>query len=239
MPDDFKGKLKRIRTRGPLAIKVYDNVKEAVIRGVFAPGTWLQEEQLTKAMGISRTPLREAFNRLQSEGLIQVIPRRGAYIVELSDIELIELFEAREIVETTFFIRSVQNIKKDRIARFREELAQKDKEMQETKNEPELWDEKRKSYLKIDRSLHDALIAASGNHYWEKIYNNLRDRIEMYGNQISLDEKWFPVAIHDHYAIIDAILANKHDKAKNLMADHIGHVREGIIRIRNFKPESL
>ena len=80
------------------------------------------------------------------------------------------------------------------------------------------------------------LIAAHKNKYWEKLYFNIRDRIEMYGNQLSLDEKWFSQAIRDHYAIIDAILSGQFRSGRDAMATHIRNVRKGIARIRQSLP---
>lgn len=237
MPTKSIIKLKKIRSRGPLAEKAYAILKEAIIQGQFAPGTWLQEEQITKALGTSRTPVREAFNRLKSDGFIEVMPRKGAYIIELSDTELDDLFEAREVIETTFFVRSARKLPRNQIIKLREALVTSEKAMNDARTDPEGWHVERRHYLKADRELHDSLIAATENKYWEKLYLNIRDRIEMYGNQLSLDETWFKLAIRDHYAIIDAILDQQYDVGKSAMATHIQNVRQGIDRIRQASSE--
>lgn len=236
MNDPFAGKIKKIRSRGPLAGKAYELIKEAIVQGRFAPGTWLLEEQLTQAMGISRTPIREAFNRLKSEGLIEVIPRRGAHIVELTTEEIDDLFEAREVIETTFFIRSAERISRKQVEKFRETLDRQEADMRQSEDDSDTWHASRQQYLKTDRSLHDALIAAAGNKYWEKLYYNLRDRIEIYGNRISFDREWFAVAMADHQRIIKAILAGDFEVGKDAMSQHIRNVRKGIDRIMAMKP---
>ena len=86
--------LKKIRTRGPLVEPVYKALKHAIITGQIAPGSALYEEPLTKLLGVSRTPLREAFNRLKSDGLIEVVPRKGACVVELDAQDIDDLLEA-------------------------------------------------------------------------------------------------------------------------------------------------
>jgi len=232
MVEDFSNKIKKIRSRGPLATIAYDLIKDAIIQGRFAPGTWLQEEQLTQALGISRTPVREAFNRLKSEGILDVIPRKGAHIVELSLSEIDDLFEAREVIETQFFIRSAENISKDQVVKFKENLSRQETEMRESEVDSNAWDESRKKYLKTDRALHDALISAAGNAYWEGLYYNLRDRIEMYGSRLSFDREWFAVAVQDHDNILDAILNQDFEEGKQAMIRHIRNVRQGIARIR-------
>jgi DNA-binding GntR family transcriptional regulator len=229
---DEISKLKRIRTRGPLAGKAYDNLKSAIIQGRLTPGTWLHEEKITKALGISRTPLREALNRLSSDGLIEVIPRKGAHIVELNDYQLKELFEAREKIETIFFIRAAQAIEPSVLKQIRLELESAEKDMLAAKGDAQTWDRQRQRYLKNDRSFHDILISATGNRYWEKLYNNIRDRIELYANQISGDNFWFPIAIQDHYEIIDEVLQGRFEAGRDRMKRHIRNARAGIVAIR-------
>lgn len=232
MAEDFSGKIKKIRSRGPLATIAYDLIKDAILQGRFTPGTWLQEEQLTQALGISRTPIREAFNRLKSEGILDVIPRKGARIVELSPSETDDLFEVREVIETHFFLRSAENISKDLVLKFKESLSRREADMRSSEIDSEIWNESRKQYLKTDRALHDALISAAENTYWEGLYFNLRDRIEMYGSRLSFDREWFAVAIQDHYKIIDAILDQDFERGKQAMVQHIRNVRQGMARIR-------
>lgn len=226
-------KLKRIRTRGPLGEKVYQILKEAIIHGRLAPGTWLQEEQLTQAMGISRTPLREAIHRLTSEGLVEVIPRKGAHVIELSDDDLADLFEAREVIETVFLVRSAQNMSPADFQRIRDSLTQAEKEMVEAAADPGLFNEKRQRYLEADRALHDELIIACGNKSWVKLYYNIRDRIEFYGHQISHVPSRFRVAIEGHLAILDALLAGEFVKAQQLMKEHIRNMPVSIAEIRD------
>lgn len=234
----FSGKIKKIKSRGPLANKAYELIKEAIIQGRFAPGTWLQEEQLTEALGISRTPLREAFNRLKSEGFIEVTPRRGAHIVDLSSSEIDDLFEVRQVIETMFFIRAAQNMSKERVLAFKETLTRQEMEMRGSETDSKIWHESRAKYLKTDRALHDALIAATRNKYWEVLYYNIRDRIEIYANRLSFDREWFGVIIEDHYHIIEAILDRNFEAGKQAMAQHIHNVREAIFRIRSARQKN-
>lgn len=227
--------LPKIRSRGPLVEKVYAILKDAIISGKIEAGMWLHEEALTEALGVSRTPVREAFNRLKSEGFLEVLPRKGAHIIELSDGELDQLFEVREIVETTLFIRSAKTLSISLLKKFRKQFSTSEQEMRESINQIELWDEKRRIYLKHDRAFHDTLIRATDNKYWQRLYFDIRDRIETFGNQISFDQEWFNVAIADHYAILDCLESNDYDAGRKAMKSHIRNVRKGIARIRQSK----
>ena len=235
MSDKQTIQLPKIRTRGPLAERVYQIIKDAIISGRLQVGMWLQEEALTKALDVSRTPVREALNRLKSEGLVVISPRKGAHIIELTDTELSQLFEVREKVETTFFVRSAREIPMSTIDEFYQRFEQSEKSMRDNVNNQQLWDKSRQEYLKNDRALHDTLIRAVGNSYWEKIYFDIRDRIEIFGNQISFDQDWFDLAISDHYRILDAMRNGDFQGGKSAMQRHIKNIRKGIARIRKLQ----
>lgn len=220
--------LKKIRSKGELANKAYKQLKQAIVRGHLSPGMRLQEELFTEKLGISRTPFREALNRLNSEGLIQIVPKKGAHVVELSSKELDDLFEAREVIETHFLIRSAQTISPIKFAEFKQRFQEKEEELAEAQGNYEEWDLKRQEYLRIDRELHDILITGTDNDYWEQLYVNIRNRVELYGSYLSHDAYWFPVAIKEHHEILDAIIAREFEKAQHVMSTHIKHVRQGL-----------
>ncbi|MDU4728454.1 GntR family transcriptional regulator [Corynebacterium kefirresidentii] len=83
----------------PAAERAYDFVKEKIIDGSFEPSQMLSEASLATEMGISRTPMHEAFLRLEVEGFLQLYPRRGALIVPISPQEIREVYEARLLVD--------------------------------------------------------------------------------------------------------------------------------------------
>ncbi len=223
--------LRKIRSRGELGVKAYKQLKDAIIQGNLSPGQRLQEELITERIGISRTPLREALNRLNSEGLIEIVPKRGAHVVKLSAKELDDLFEVRQVIETTFLERAAEHIKPEKFQDFKESFLAAEEELADAQGDYKEWDEKRQQYLAIDRAFHDLLISSVQNKYWEQLYFNLRNRIELYGGYISHDAYWFPVAIKDHHQILDLILEQKYAKAQKAMAEHIKNVRRGLSEI--------
>lgn len=221
-----KLKLKRITSRGPLAEKVYQNLKEAILQGWLRPGAWLHEQELTEALGVSRTPLREAFNRLGSQGLLEIIPRKGVRIVDLTEGEIDDLFEARAVLETAFFVRAAKKIEPKDIERLR--LAQKEivAEMLEAEDNPALQDELRRDFMKSDREFHELFILASENDFWIKCYYDVRDKIEVSGRYITNITHFVRTAGQDHNAVMDAVLEGKFEQGRDLMGGHIRKMRD-------------
>ncbi len=223
--------LRTIRARGPLVEQVYKSLKDAIITGRIAPGAWLYETALTQALGVSRTPLREAFNRLKSDGLIQVIPHRGAFVVELDDHDIDNLLEAREVIETAFFERAAREVSPDGLRSARRELEQSHRQFAAAKGAAARR-RALQTYLRIDRELHDRLIEASGNGYWVKLYFDLRERFELCGYQVSQLPHRFERIVAEHIEIIDALLAGDLARGRRGMRAHIRNVREGVHEYR-------
>jgi len=219
--------LRTIRARGPLVEQVYRSLKEAIITGRISPGAWLYETALTQALGVSRTPLREAFNRLKSDGLIAVIPHRGAFVVELDDRDIDNLLEAREVIETAFFERAAQVVTADGLGRARREFEQAHRQFAGAKGQ----------YLRVDRALHDRLIEASGNDYWVKLYFDLRERIELCGYQVSQLPHRFERIVREHLEMIDALLAGDLEHARRALRAHIRNVHQGVHEYRRLKAQ--
>ena len=93
------GPLQVFQERKPLGQHVFDNLKQAIIRGKIAPGEWLVESHIAGMLGISRTPVREALHKLESEGLVKPLESRGFYVARDSREELEDLFDIRAALE--------------------------------------------------------------------------------------------------------------------------------------------
>jgi len=223
--------LKKIRARGPLVEQVYASLKNAIITGRIAPGTWLYEEPLTKALGVSRTPLREAFNRLKSDGLIEVIPHRGAFVVELDAEDIDNLLEAREVIETAFFMRAAISFKRAELLDIRQALMRAHSQLQNRRGKA-ARQRALQAYLRIDRDLHDRMIEASGNKYWIKLYYDLRERIELCGYQVSQLPHRFSTIVKEHLELIEAILAGDLAQGRRCLRSHIRNVQQGVQEYR-------
>ena len=233
MANNLPVKLTRIRSRIDRSERVYHIIKDAVIHRQFTPGVWIKQEQISQAIGISRTTVRPVLARLQSEGLIEARPRRGFRVVEFSQEELDDLFEVREMLETAFFTRSAQAIPKEELQTTLTSLENAEQKMKEAEPGSELWDSRLREYLELDRAFHDRLIEASGNKQWRQIYLNTRNKIEIIGYQASYIPEQLSNAIDQHSKIIKALLKQDFKNAELIMREHIRNVR------RSIKPDGV
>ena len=80
--------------------QIYSIIKKAIVSGEYAPGFWLQEVELSKELGVSRSPVREALKQLSADGLVKEIPNKGTFVREFTQKEIIEIYEIRELLES-------------------------------------------------------------------------------------------------------------------------------------------
>ena len=225
-------KLKKIRPPIDRAEKAYQIIKDAVIHRQFLPGVWVKQDDVSQALGMSRTPLRQALARLQSEGLIEARPRKGFRTVKFTSKELDSLFEAREVLETQFFIRSAKLVPREELEETLETLREYERKMKMSESDPKLWDEHLRGYLKVDRAFHDRLIEACGNEQWIYFYLNLRDKIDLIGYRTtSRIPGLYSQSFEEHNRIISAMQEGRHEEAKQAMKEHIRSVKGSIVTI--------
>jgi DNA-binding GntR family transcriptional regulator len=102
--------------------RVYQNIKSQIIIGTLKPGTRLREEELSKAMNISRAPIREAFNRLEKEGFVTIIPRKGAAVSNITTQMIEDIFEIRETLESLAVKNSIGKISLEKLEKVGEDF---------------------------------------------------------------------------------------------------------------------
>lgn len=225
-------KLRKIRAPLDRGERTYQIIRDAVIHRQFSPHTWITQEQVCQAIGISRTLVRHALARLQSEGLIEARPRKGFRVIEFSDKELTDIFEVREFLETGLFERSARSVSEKELIDIRRDFERTVAGMDCPQSDQNLWHAKLREYLAVDRGFHDRLIQATGNRQWIQIYYNIRDKIEIVGYQVSFVPGQRRLAAEEHFAIIQTILDRDFESAKEQLKRHIENVLKSILRAR-------
>ncbi|MBA7528617.1 HTH-type transcriptional repressor RspR [subsurface metagenome] len=210
--------------------RTYQNIKFQIIRGNLKPGTRLLEEELAKAMSISRAPIREAFNKLEKEGFVTIIPRKGAAVSNVTTEIIEDIFEIRETLETLAVKKSLGKI-------FINELEKVGDDFKEFINKSENT-ENRIQYLVLDKKFHDLLSQNCGNKKLIELLTNLQEQIHWLRN-ISLKRTTFSDSVKEHLAIIEALKRNDEKLVTKTLLQHIERAKESsLIEVNSWSATS-
>src|SRR6185312_15068945 len=153
---------------GSAAARVYAHVKERLLDGTFPGGALLSENELSQQLGLSRTPVRQAFVQLEAEGLLELYPKRGALVVPVAASEIEDVFEARLLVEE-HCARRAANAGARLVADLEPLIAEQEKAV--AQGAPGMA-----AFARADRHFHRAIVDAAGNAILTRLYDALRDR---------------------------------------------------------------
>jgi DNA-binding GntR family transcriptional regulator len=209
-------KNKFLLDRVSLSIRVYDHVKRRIVANELPFGSKLTEDGLAKELGISRTPIREALNRLAQDRLVTVSPGRGAFVATFSFDDMVQLLEIRETLEGMAARLASNRITKETLEKLRQRL-----KATAQKHEHNGY----KGYLDADRDFHECVISACGNHQLSQLMKSLQDRIQMLRSRSVMLPGRARKSFQEHMEIIDALSARDPDLAEEKIRTHIRNVK--------------
>ena len=206
----------------PLRDVVFNTLRQAILKGELAPGERLMEIQLAEKLGVSRTPIREAIRKLELEGLVLMIPRKGAEVAKISERSLrdvleelaIELACQRMSEEDMDELERVQGSFRNAIARG-EAMA----------------------IAETDEHYHDVIYQGTGNDKLVQMLNNLREQMYRYRLEYIKDEDKRQVLLVEHEHILKALRNRNIAEAKNAAREHIDN--QEITVSRNIKEQEM
>ncbi len=204
----------------PAAERVYAYVKAAILDRVYPGGELLTEGELASAVGVSRTPVREALLRLEESGLVKLYPKKGALVLPVLAQEVNDVLEARELIE----VHAAAKVwpRRKQLVEALEDL------VQQMRTHRKAGDAK--SFLEADRAFHEAIVGAAGNEILAKLYNSLRDRqVRMGVPGIQVQPARMDKSIVAHQEMITALQSNSSKRFRDLVVDHI-HVAANDLR---------
>jgi len=197
--------------------RVYQNIKFQIIRGTLKPGTRLLEEELSKAMNISRAPIREAFNRLEKEGFVTIIPRKGAAVSKITTQMIEDVFEIRESLESLAVKKSIGKISIKKLKKVGENFKNFINKPSNAENCIQ--------YLVLDKKFHDLLSQNCGNKKLIELLANLQEQIHWLRN-ISLKRITFSGSVKEHLAIIEALKKNDEGLINKVLLQHLERAKK-------------
>ena len=178
-----------------LSQDIAESIKTAIIKGKFKPGEKISEGDLAESMGISRTPLREAFRKLENEGFIQIIPRKGAVVADIDTEEAINLYEIKSTLEGLAARLAASKMKEKAIGK----LEKVNEELKELIDKNDL-----ESFYRVHTRFHEGFVKLCGNKRLIQIISNLNDHFNRFGIISLTLPGQFEKAIEQHAEIIEA-----------------------------------
>jgi DNA-binding GntR family transcriptional regulator len=160
-----------VKKRQTTERKVYSHLKDALLARKIAPGTQLVEQIISQKMAVSRTPIRHALKRLEAEGLVQIIPNRGAFVVHPTREEIISFFELRKEIEFLTVKYGLPKVRKSDIPKLYSFL----EEEQETYRQKDLL-----KYVELNKQFHLFLAEVSGNKFLIRYMDEMLTQSNVY-----------------------------------------------------------
>lgn len=210
----------RLDSYKPLRELVCEHIREAIINGVFAPGERLMEIQMADEMGVSRTPVREAIRKLEMEGFVVMIPRRGTYVSNMSIKDINDVYEIRTSLDILAAGLAAERINDDELEELQRLLVQVGRAIDSGDME---------KVLEADIAFHDVLYKASRNERLRNIINNLREQITVIRG-VSMS---YPGRLKDtqeeHRFLVDSIAARDVEKSQEAARIHLENAEKTLM----------
>jgi len=214
----------------PLREIVFETIRNAILSGNLKPGERLMEVQMAESLGVSRTPVREAIRKLELEGLVIMLPRKGAFIADLSVKDLTEVMEIRASLEG--LAAGLAAVRIDQ-----EEL--EDLEVKALKFHKAIESDDVDSLIHTDLEFHEAIFKASRNERLIQLNNNLREQVERFREIYHKKTNKSKETSKEHYEMVEAISNRDIDKAEKLARRHIENAEKSILKTMEVSKDKL
>ncbi len=198
----------------PLRDVVFNTLRQAILRGELKPGERLMEIQLANKLGVSRTPIREAIRKLELEGLVLMIPRKGAEVAEITEKNMLDVLEVRRALEELAVKLACERITEEEI----QELKDAADAFQKILSEKDIT-----KIAEADEAFHDVIFKSTGNDRLIQLLNSLREQMYRYRLEYLKREEYHPQLLEEHQQIIDRITRKDQSEAAELIDRHIGN----------------
>lgn len=198
--------------KGTLTDRVYQSLREDILSNRLPPETPLQEMSLAEALDVSRGPIREALRRLDAEGLVSVIPRRGAVVSSLSREEFLDAYRVREALEVLAVQLATPMLASEDLS----ELAQLHHDMERFAAADDV-----DSFFAANTAFHALIVDRSENGKLQEIYHPLIDQMRRYQLRSVSLRGGMGRSCDEHGRILEAMQEGRAEEAANLLREHI------------------
>ena len=205
----------------PLRDVVFNTLREAILRGDLEPGERLMEISLANRLGVSRTPIREAIRKLELEGLVVMIPRRGAQVASITAKDLKDVLEVRTSLEVLSVELACERMSRPQLEDLKIALAD---------FEAALGGTDVTEIAGKDVRFHDVIFESTGNARLIQILNNLREQMYRYRLEYLKDFSNHQRLLEEHKQLVDALEKRNKNRAVDIVRAHIYNQEISVIR---------
>ena len=200
---------------------VYLKLRENILNGHYKHGDELRETAVGKEIGVSRTPVREALRQLELEGLVTMIPRRGAEVAQITEKSMNDVLEVRRALDALCVELACDRISQEELQHLKKacdtfEEAVKTKDV--------------KQIAQADVALHDIIVEATGNQRLIQLVNNLSEQMYRYRFEYIKDSSQHERLVEEHKVIYESIVKKDKETASHKAKLHIDNQKKAIIR---------
>lgn len=206
----------------PLREIVFETLREAIINATLRPGERLMEIQMAEEMGVSRTPVREAIRKLELEGFVVMVPRKGAYVAGISMKDIADVFEIRAAMEALAAGLAAERITEEEL----EDLERILVTIGECVKNNDL-----EKLIEVDTEFHDILFKASRNQRLVQIVSNLREQIQRFRTASLSTPGRMKYALEEHKKIVEAVSERNVELAQSLAREHIENAENSMLEV--------
>ena len=205
----------------PLREVVFNNLRDAILKGQLKPGDRLLENHLAEKLGVSRTPVREALRMLEQENLVELVPRRGAQVLDISAEDIKNVLEIRSALEVVSIRHACQKMDDESL----QELKIYNREFEAAFEEKDY-----EKVAKADEKFHDVIFKAAGNNKLVAIISNIQAQVYRYRLAYLKVYDTKTAVLNHHRNIIEAIEKRDEEAGARVMAEHIAHQTQVILK---------
>jgi len=206
--------------RSSLPEAAAERLRTLIIEGELAPGARLNERELSERLGVSRTPLREAFRMLASDGLLVQLPNRGAQVVSLSRDDARHAFEVMAALEGLSGELAAARVSDHDIA----ELRALQDEMEQAHARRDL-----PNYYRVNRAIHDRINAIAGNPILTHTFRTLNARLHALRFRSNLVQAKWDKAVKEHREMVEALAARNGERLRDLLVKHLRNKQRAVL----------
>ena len=210
-----------LQSGDPLRIQVFNTLEDAILNGVYKEGDSLNELKLSRSLGVSRTPVREALMQLELEGLVKNIPNKGAVVVGVSAQDVEDIYEIRIRIEGLAARLCAEKITQEELQELEACVALQEYYLKKPDCAKEMGE--------LDGDFHRIIFAASKSRPLQNVLTNFHNYIRRARAVSVCVGKRAQESVAEHRAILDAITNHDGEMAERLTAEHIKNAKENIM----------